>query len=81
MADRMNNSEAAYLHLSAAWLVAAFAALALLLGTNVHRDNAVNFQNLALRVDKVSWRGTGPMCYKNRTFPLSTSTSFGIRAC
>jgi macrolide transport system ATP-binding/permease protein len=33
MADRINNSQAAYLHRSAAWLVAGFAALALLLGT------------------------------------------------
>jgi macrolide transport system ATP-binding/permease protein len=33
MADRINNSQAAYLHRSAAWLVACFAALALLLGT------------------------------------------------
>src|ERR1700758_5505614 len=33
MTDRINNSEAAYLHRSAAWLVAAFAGLALLLGT------------------------------------------------
>jgi predicted permease len=33
MIDRINNSEAAYLHRSAAWLVAGFAALALLLGT------------------------------------------------
>jgi predicted permease len=33
MADRIDNSQAAYLHRSAAWLVAAFAALALLLGT------------------------------------------------
>jgi macrolide transport system ATP-binding/permease protein len=33
MADRINNSQAAYLHRSAAWVVAGFAALALLLGT------------------------------------------------
>jgi predicted permease len=33
MADRIDNSQAAYLHRSAAWLVAGFAALALLLGT------------------------------------------------
>jgi macrolide transport system ATP-binding/permease protein len=33
MAHRINTSEAAYLHRSAAWIVAAFAALALLLGT------------------------------------------------
>jgi ABC-type antimicrobial peptide transport system permease subunit len=33
MSDRINNSQAAYLHRSASWLVAAFAALALLLGT------------------------------------------------
>ena len=33
MADRINNSQAAYLHRSAAWIVAGFAALALLLGT------------------------------------------------
>jgi ABC-type antimicrobial peptide transport system permease subunit len=33
MADRIGNSQAAYLHRSAAWLVAGFAALALLLGT------------------------------------------------
>jgi macrolide transport system ATP-binding/permease protein len=33
MANRINNSEAAYLHRSAAWIVSAFAALALLLGT------------------------------------------------
>lgn len=33
MADRINNSQAAYLHRSAAWLVAGFATLALLLGT------------------------------------------------
>jgi macrolide transport system ATP-binding/permease protein len=33
MSDRINNSQAAYLHRSAAWLVASFAALALLLGT------------------------------------------------
>jgi macrolide transport system ATP-binding/permease protein len=33
MADRINSSEAAYLHRTAAWLVAAFAGLALLLGT------------------------------------------------
>jgi macrolide transport system ATP-binding/permease protein len=33
MANRINSSEAAYLHRSAAWIVAAFAALALLLGT------------------------------------------------
>jgi ABC-type antimicrobial peptide transport system permease subunit len=33
MADRINNSQAAYLHRSAAGLVAGFAALALLLGT------------------------------------------------
>jgi predicted permease len=33
MTDRINNSQAAYLHRSAAWIVAAFAALALLLGT------------------------------------------------
>jgi macrolide transport system ATP-binding/permease protein len=33
MSDRINNGEAAYLHRSAAWLVAAFASLALLLGT------------------------------------------------
>jgi predicted permease len=33
VADRINNGEAAYLHRSAAWLVAGFASLALLLGT------------------------------------------------
>jgi predicted permease len=33
MADRINNSQAAYLHRSAAWLVAGFAGLALLLGS------------------------------------------------
>jgi macrolide transport system ATP-binding/permease protein len=33
MSDRINNSQSAYLHRSASWLVAAFAALALLLGT------------------------------------------------
>ena len=33
MADRISNSEAAYLHRSAAWVVGAFAAMALLLGT------------------------------------------------
>ena len=33
MSDRINNGQAAYLHRSAAWLVAAFASLALLLGT------------------------------------------------
>jgi macrolide transport system ATP-binding/permease protein len=33
MADRINNSQAAYLNRSAAWVVAGFAALALLLGT------------------------------------------------
>jgi predicted permease len=33
MADRINNGEATYLHRSAAWLVAGFASLALLLGT------------------------------------------------
>jgi hypothetical protein len=33
MADRISNSQAAYLHRSAAWVVAGFAALALLLGT------------------------------------------------
>ena len=33
MIDRINTSQAAYLHRSAAWLVAGFAALALLLGT------------------------------------------------
>jgi macrolide transport system ATP-binding/permease protein len=33
MADRIDNSQAAYLHRSAAWLVAGFATLALLLGT------------------------------------------------
>jgi macrolide transport system ATP-binding/permease protein len=33
MADRINNSQAAYLHRSAAWLVAGFAVLALLLGS------------------------------------------------
>jgi macrolide transport system ATP-binding/permease protein len=33
MADRINNSQAAYLHRSAAWVVGGFAALALLLGT------------------------------------------------
>jgi macrolide transport system ATP-binding/permease protein len=33
MANRINSSEAAYLHRSASWIVAAFAALALLLGT------------------------------------------------
>jgi predicted permease len=33
MTDRINNGEAAYLHRSAAWLVAGFASLALLLGT------------------------------------------------
>jgi macrolide transport system ATP-binding/permease protein len=33
MADRINNSEAAYLHRSAAWLIAGFAALALTLGS------------------------------------------------
>jgi predicted permease len=33
MAGRINNSQAAYLHRSAAWVVAGFAALALLLGT------------------------------------------------
>ena len=32
MADRINNSQAAYLHRSAAWVAAGFAALALLLG-------------------------------------------------
>ena len=32
MVDRMNNSQAAYLHRSAAWLIGGFAALALLLG-------------------------------------------------
>jgi macrolide transport system ATP-binding/permease protein len=33
MADRISNSEAAYLHRSAAWVVGAFAGMALLLGT------------------------------------------------
>jgi predicted permease len=33
MTDRINNSQSAYLHRSAAWVVAGFAALALLLGT------------------------------------------------
>ena len=33
MSDRINNSQSAYLHRSASWLVAAFASLALLLGT------------------------------------------------
>ena len=33
MANRINSSQSAYLHRSAAWIVAAFAALALLLGT------------------------------------------------
>jgi predicted permease len=33
MADRIGNSEAAYLHRSAAWIVGAFAAIALVLGT------------------------------------------------
>jgi macrolide transport system ATP-binding/permease protein len=33
MTDRINNSESAYLHRCAAWIVAAFASLALLLGT------------------------------------------------
>ena len=33
MSDRINNSQSAYLHRSASWLVAAFAVLALLLGT------------------------------------------------
>jgi predicted permease len=33
MTDRMNQSQAAYLHRSAAWLIAGFAALALLLGS------------------------------------------------
>jgi macrolide transport system ATP-binding/permease protein len=33
MADRISNSEAAYLHRSAAWIVGAFAGIALLLGT------------------------------------------------
>ena len=33
MADRINNSQSAYLHRSAAWLVAGFATLALILGT------------------------------------------------
>jgi ABC-type antimicrobial peptide transport system permease subunit len=33
MTDRINNSEAAYLHRSAAWLIAGFAALALTLGS------------------------------------------------
>jgi macrolide transport system ATP-binding/permease protein len=33
MTGRINNSQSAYLHRSAAWIVAAFAALALLLGT------------------------------------------------
>jgi macrolide transport system ATP-binding/permease protein len=33
MSDRINNSQSAYLHRSASWLVAAFALLALLLGT------------------------------------------------
>ncbi len=33
MADRINNSQSAYLHRSAAWVVASFASLALLLGT------------------------------------------------
>jgi ABC-type antimicrobial peptide transport system permease subunit len=33
MAERINNSQSAYIHRSAAWLVAGFASLALLLGT------------------------------------------------
>ena len=33
MMDRMNHSQAAYLHRSAAWLIAGFAVLALLLGS------------------------------------------------
>ena len=33
MADRISNSEAAYLHRSAAWIVGAFAGIALVLGT------------------------------------------------
>src|SRR6202453_1751227 len=33
MSDRINNSQSAYLHRSASWLVAAFASLALLLGS------------------------------------------------
>jgi ABC-type antimicrobial peptide transport system permease subunit len=33
MTDRVNNSQSAYLHRSAAWVVAGFAMLALLLGT------------------------------------------------
>jgi macrolide transport system ATP-binding/permease protein len=33
MADRISNSETAYLHRSAAWIVGAFAAIALVLGT------------------------------------------------
>ena len=33
MTDRINNSESAYLHRTAAWIVVAFASLALLLGT------------------------------------------------
>jgi macrolide transport system ATP-binding/permease protein len=33
MADRISNSEAVYLHRSSAWVVGAFAGIALLLGT------------------------------------------------